>query len=160
MHAAIERVLREGGVSFRTVEHAPVRTAEDAARARGMPLSAGVKALVLKVDEEFLLLALPADRSLSSHALRRHLGARRSRFASAAELARLTGLAPGSIPPFGRPVLDLELYADRALPSRGEVAFTPGRADRSILLAGEDWLRVARPRLVTLTEEKRGTGTN
>ena len=37
------------------------------------------------------------------------------RFADAAELLELTGLVPGSVPPFGPPVLPLELWADPAL---------------------------------------------
>lgn len=152
VEAAIEGLLRRAGVPFRVLRHEPVRTAEEAARARHLPLAAGVKALVLKVDDRFLVLALPADRTLSSRALRRRLGARRARFADARELIDLTGLAPGSIPPFGPPVLDLELVADRDLALRGEVAFTPGRADRSVLLAAADWLRVARPRLAELTQ--------
>ena len=151
VQAAIEQLLRAAAVSFEVLRHPLVRTAREAARARGLPLSAGIKALVVKADGEFVLLALPADRTLSSRFLRHHLGARRTRFADAGELARLTGLEPGSIPPFGAPVLDLELHADRTLARDRRVAFTPGRADRSILLAAADWLRVARPRLLELT---------
>ncbi|MEZ5333237.1 MAG: YbaK/EbsC family protein, partial [Thermoanaerobaculia bacterium] len=70
---AIERLLVEADVAYRILRHDPVRTAEDAAAARGLPLSHGVKTLVLRVDDGFLLLALPADLSLSSRALRRGL---------------------------------------------------------------------------------------
>lgn len=153
---AIEHLLRAAAIEYRVLRHRPVRTAEDAAAARGLPLSLGVKALVLRVDDTFLLLALPADRALSSRALRRRLGARRTRFADGAELARLTGLEPGTIPPFGPPVLDLELVADRALAGADEMAFTPGRPDRSIILPRDGWRLVARPRFAVLTDGEAG----
>lgn len=153
---AIERLLVEADVAYRILRHDPVRTAEDAAAARGLPLSHGVKTLVLRVDDGFLLLALPADLSLSSRALRRGLGARRTRFARREELARLTGLEPGGVPPFGRPVFELDLVADSSLAEDREVAFTPGRRDRSIVLAAADWRRTARPRFAGLTDREAG----
>jgi len=47
----LERWLREAGVAFEIMEHAPVRTSEEAARVRGTPLEAGAKALVVRADE-------------------------------------------------------------------------------------------------------------
>lgn len=150
----ILKLLDAEGCSFREVEHPPVRTAEEAAEVRGTPLAMGAKAIVFKLDGTFRVLALSAARALRSRSLRKELGVRRTRFATAAELAELTGLEPGMVPPFGRPVLPLELLADPSLLEPPEIAFTPGRNDRSIVLATADWLRLARPRVVPFSRAR------
>ncbi len=78
--------LTRDGVSFREVHHAPTRTSEESATARGEPLRVGGKALLIKVDDAFRLFVLSADRKLDSAAIRQHFGARKTRFATAEEL--------------------------------------------------------------------------
>ena len=143
--AAIRARLGEVGADWREVLHAPTRTSAESAVARGEPLEIGAKALVLKLDERFVLLVLSAARQLDSGALRRALGAKKSRFATAQELLDLTGLVPGSVPPFGPPVLDLPLFADRSLAGLERVAFNAGSLTHSMVLARPDWQRAAEP---------------
>jgi Ala-tRNA(Pro) deacylase len=148
VHGRIVTLLDDAGVRYRILEHPPVRTAAEAARVRGTPLGMGAKAIVFKADGAFRLFVLPGARELSSRRIRRGLGVSRTRFASRAELAALTGLEPGCVPPFGEPILPLELIADPRLVELEEIAFTAGRHDRSIVMGAADWRRVAGPRLV------------
>ena len=99
---AIRQLLVTSGVPFVQKHHEPTHTSEASAQARGEPLKIGAKALVVKCDEHFRLFVLPADRKLDSSAVKRLLGVKKLRFADAAELMELTGLVPGSVPPFGR----------------------------------------------------------
>lgn len=147
LDARIRRFLEQEGVAFHEVRHAPVATSAEAAAARGMPLGIGGKSLVLKVDDRFALFVVSAAVKLASREARRAVGARRSRFASAAELLALTGCAPGCVPPFGPPILDLPLNAHRSVLAHDRIAFTPGVHHASIVMATADWVRVARPRL-------------
>jgi len=145
---AIRALLQREGVAWREVEHGPAFTCEESARARGEPLEIGGKCLLLKAGDTFGLFALSAALQLDSHRLRRTLGERRLRFASAEEMKAMTGLVPGSLPPFGEPVLPFALHADASL-ARGErIAFNAGSLCHSIILSTADWLRVARPRLL------------
>lgn len=144
---AIHRLLTESGVTWEETEHEPARTAEEAAAARGCPIEIGAKSIVLKTDESFRLFVLSGAAQLRSRFIRCHLGVRRTRFATAAELDELTGLEPGAIPPFGEPILPLGLYVDSGLLLNDRVAFTPGVRTASILLATEDYLTVARPQI-------------
>lgn len=142
----IRALLVTEGVSFREVEHRPTRTSEESAAARGESLSTGAKALLLRTDDVFRLFVLPADRKLDSGAVRRHLGVKRTRFASADELQELTGLVPGSVPPFGEPILPFELYADEAIGALTDrVAFNAGSLSHSIIMTATDWERTAHP---------------
>jgi prolyl-tRNA editing enzyme YbaK/EbsC (Cys-tRNA(Pro) deacylase) len=139
--------LTGAGVSYREIEHAPSRTSEESARARGEPLSVGAKALLLRVEDTFRLFVLPAHCKLDSAAVKRHFGAKSLRFATSEELMALTGLVPGSVPPFGQPILGFELFADEAVGAEhGRVAFNAGLLTHSIVMATADWEAVAQPK--------------
>src|SRR5271166_6018317 len=94
--------LEREQVAFREIHHEPTRTSEESARARGEELRVGGKALLIRVDDVYRLFVLSADRKLDSAAIKRQFCARRTRFATQEELADLTGLVPGSVPPFGQ----------------------------------------------------------
>jgi prolyl-tRNA editing enzyme YbaK/EbsC (Cys-tRNA(Pro) deacylase) len=140
---AIRTYLTSQGVEFVEKHHEPTRTSEESARARGEPLQIGAKALLIKTDDRFRLFVLPADRKVDSQAIKRHFGVKKLRFAVATELQTLTGLAPGSVPPFGQPILALELMADPALCDNEKVAFNAGSLTTSIVMASADYQRVA-----------------
>jgi Ala-tRNA(Pro) deacylase len=148
-HTVLRRLrdhLDSNGVAYRIVEHPPTRTSEESASARGEPLSVGAKALVLLTDAEFRLFVLPADMKLDSGAVRRHLGVKQTRFATPEELFELTSLVPGSVPPFGNPVLPFSLYADTSVGLRHDrVAFNAGSLTHSIIMSGKEWDRTAGP---------------
>jgi Ala-tRNA(Pro) deacylase len=149
----IVRLLTEAGVGFRQVHHEPTPTSADAARVRGEPIGSGAKALLLKADDEFRLFVLPGDRRLDSASIKRQLGVDRLRFASREELLAQTGLVPGAVPPFGRPVLPFEVTADvtvgQVYPT---VAFNAGSVTDSIIMSAADWDRVAKPARLSITE--------
>jgi len=146
---AIRQLLTAESVPFREIEHLATITSEESAAARGEPLYVGAKALLMKADDRFVLFVLPADMKLDSAALRRELGVKKIRFATHEELAAETGLVPGSVPPFGQPVLPFELLADQHVGQRGDrVAFNAGSLTNSIVLAAHDWERIAKPRRV------------
>ena len=139
----IRKWLGDGDVSFREVRHGVTRTSEESALARGEELRTGGKALLIKVDDVFRLFVLSADRKLDSAALKQYFGARKSRFATAEELLELTGLVPGSVPPFGAPVLPLPLYVDPSVFENERIAFNAGSLTDSIIMEVEDYRRVA-----------------
>lgn len=138
----LEAWLREAGVPFRVLEHAPVFTSEEAARVRGTPLEAGAKALVVRAEDRYVHLVLAAHRKVDSARLRELLGTRKLRFASREELRELTGCAPGAVPPFGN-LFGLPVLLDEELASRGEVVFNAGSNAVSILMRGEDLVRLS-----------------
>lgn len=148
---SIRQWLTEDGVSFREVHHEPTRTSEDSARVRGEELKNGGKALVMKLDDQFAVFVLPADRRAHSGTIRKTLGVRKLRFATAEELSELTaadgrpGLVPGSVPPFGEPILAFPLYVDSAVEENERIAFNAGSLTDSIILPVPDYFRLACP---------------
>lgn len=142
----IVALLDTQGISYRKLDHAPTRTSEESAAVRGDPLAVGAKAILLKTDDAFRLFILPADKQLDSAAIKRQLNAKKTRFATPEELLELTGLVPGSVPPFGEPILPFELYADALIGTReNKVAFNAGSLTTSVIMTATDWERLAKP---------------
>lgn len=151
---AIRELLRRHEVSFRELRHAPTRTSEESARARGEPLEIGGKALLMKVDKSFALFVISAARKIDSAAIRRALGARRLRFANVDELRERTGLVSGDVPPFGEPILPFPLYADESVFENDRIAFNAGSLTDSIVMSVADWAEVARPERLRFSTER------
>ena len=72
-----------------------------------------------------MLIVLPADRRLASKAVRKSLGIKSLRFATKDEVEQLTGLAPGSIPPFGS-LFGLATWCDEGLSQQERINFNAG----------------------------------
>jgi Ala-tRNA(Pro) deacylase len=147
----VESHLNKAGVPYEVLHHEPVLTSEEAARVRGVELASGAKALICKADEQFLMFVLPADRRLDSKGVRRGLGFRRLRFANKEEVLKLTGLAPGSIPPFGS-LFGLKTLCDDRLGENERINFNAGDHRISVSMLYADYLRVESPELGTWAE--------
>jgi prolyl-tRNA editing enzyme YbaK/EbsC (Cys-tRNA(Pro) deacylase) len=149
---SIREMLTAAGIDFIEKEHEPTFTSEDSARARGEELRHGGKALLVKTDEVFRLFVVPADRKLDSAAVKREFGIKKTRFATAEELFDLTGLVPGSVPPFGRPILPLDLFVDASIRDNPRIAFNAGSLTNSIIMSVDDYIRVAQPRVFAFSQ--------
>ena len=108
-------------------------------------MSVGGKALLLKTQADFKLFVLSASLKINSAAVKAHVAAKKTRFATAEELHELTGLVPGAVPPFGPPILPFELYADVSVTRNDRIAFNAGSLTDSIILSVKDYLRLAQP---------------
>jgi Ala-tRNA(Pro) deacylase len=149
----IVKFLHANGVSFRTVQHEPTTTSEASARARGEDLSVGGKAIVMKVDGIYKLFVLSAASRIDSQKIKNHFAAKKLRFASAEELLTVTGLVPGSVPPFGKPILDLDLYVDNSIVQNAVIAFNAGSLTDSIVMPMKDYLEVGRPSMMDFSQK-------
>ncbi len=150
---SICRLLDGECIQYRTIRHQPTYTSEESAKARGEAVRVGGKALVVKTGEAFRLFVLSAAAKLDSGALKRHFGEKKIRFATPAELMDLTGLVPGSIPPFGPPVLPFELFVDESSLANEKIAFNAGSLTDSIVMTTDDYLRVAKPARLRFSAE-------
>jgi Ala-tRNA(Pro) deacylase len=128
------------GIPYQRTEHVPVYTSAEAAAVRGVSLHSGAKALILKANDSFLMVVLPADLALDSAAIREVLGTRRIRFADKDEVMQLTGLSPGSIPPFGS-LFGLPTYCDERLAENERINFNAGSHSVSFQMNYTDYLQ-------------------
>jgi Ala-tRNA(Pro) deacylase len=142
----VEDLLNRHGIDFQVLRHEPVYTSEEAAKVRGTPLASGAKALVCKGGDHFVMFVVPADRRLDSNAVRRAKDWRKLRFATREEVLELTGLAPGSIPPFGS-LFGLPTYCDERLGDNDAINFNAGDHRLSVSMRYADYLVAESPEL-------------
>jgi len=143
VYDSIVAMLEAAAVPYRAVQHEPTFTSEESARARGEDVRIGGKALLVKAGDVFRLFVLSAALKLDADALKQRFGVKKTRFATAEELKELTGLVPGSVPPFGKPILPFDLFIDESITRNEKIAFNAGSLTNSLILATADYLRVA-----------------
>ena len=149
----IQQLLTERGIAFKVLHHEATRTSEASAKARGESIEVGGKAIVMKVDDGFKLFVLSAALKIDSQRIKEHFHAKSIRFATPEELLSLTSLPPGSIPPFGRPIVDLDLYADGSIRRHETIAFNAGSLTDSIVMSTTDFLAAANPILLDFSRQ-------
>ena len=156
-HQRLISLLAEQEARFRVVAHEAVGKCEAVSEIRGTDLRQGAKALVCKVKgngvKKHILAILAADRQADLSLLASHCGGLKASLASPAEVDALTGCVFGAIPPFSfHP--DLTLVADPLLFERfDEIAFNAGLLEKSVIMDTQDYLRIARPELVTFRKQ-------
>jgi Cys-tRNA(Pro) deacylase len=112
--------LDEVGLTYRVVEHGPVRSLAEAAVARGVEPTDVIKTLVVRRgDDDYLFVLGPGDRAISWPKLRSLLGVSRLSLPDAAAAKEATGYERGTITPFGSlrawPVVADERMAGRTV---------------------------------------------
>jgi Ala-tRNA(Pro) deacylase len=143
---SIRKLLHNLSITFKELHHEPTPTSQDSARVRGEDISTGGKALVLKVGTEFKLFVIRGDQRIDAKKLKEHFNVKKVRFATPDELFELTGLIPGSVPPFGKPILPLELYVEKGITLNTKIAFNAGSVTDSIIMEVDNYLKSANPK--------------
>lgn len=143
--------LEKAEVPFTVLRHEPVFTSAEAARIRGVSLGSGAKALICKADAQMVMIVMPADLRLASKQVRKAEGLKSLRFASKDEVAQLTGLQPGSIPPFGS-LFDLPTWCDERLRDQPTINFNAGDHAISIQMRFDDYASFEQPRMGSFGE--------
>jgi Ala-tRNA(Pro) deacylase len=147
-------LLSEAGAKFRVIEHEPEGRSERISVIRGNRPEQAAKAMVLDVrggggGRRSVLAILPGSAKLDFAAVARLFDARKCGFASPESAQAITGCAMGAVPPFSlNPALSI--VVDEALLDNETLFFNAGRLDRSMELATQDWLAVARPRVARI----------
>jgi len=153
----ITQMLRDHGFAFSTVHHEVTFTSEASAKARGEDIAIGAKAIVMKIDGEFKLLVLSAALRIDSRKVKEHFKAKNTRFATTVELRELTGLVPGSVPPFGAPILNLDLYVDNSVLLNERVAFNAGSLTDSIIMRSRDYADLSHGEIFDFSQKHNAT---
>lgn len=146
--AALYERLSALGIAWKTIEHAPVFTVEEAAAARGALAGGHTKNLFIKDKKGGLwLVVLRENLRVDLNALAKALAAPRFSFGSAELLIATLGVEPGSVTPFA--LLNdrqakVRVVLDEGMLRLSPLNFHPLRNDRTTAVAPEDLLRFVR----------------
>jgi Cys-tRNA(Pro) deacylase len=144
--------LASEGIPHRVIRHGAVSNLAEAALARGVPVEAVVKTLVVRrADNDYLFVLVPGDRVISWPKLRALLAVSRLSMPDADAARAATGYERGTITPFGS-TTPWPVIADERLRGRTVTlgAGEPGvavavEADEALSVLAVTWADVTEP---------------
>jgi len=148
-------LLDRTATPYRLIDHAPEGTTELVSALRGNPVADAAKCLVLRVKLDrrttrHVLAVVPGDRKVDLDAVRTLFSARYAGFSDPATAEHLAQAGPGTILPFTfHP--DLTLVADPEIVTRPALYFNAARLDRSLVMSGKDYERLAEPHVAPIS---------
>ncbi len=126
--------LEDLGVPYDLVEYGRVRSAEEAAAARGITLRQLVKSLVVRRgDDDYLFVLIAGDTAIDWPKLRSVLGVRRVTMPSPEEAKEATGYERGTITPLGA-LRAWPVVADVRVAENEIISIGTGRHGRAVNL--------------------------
>ena len=155
IHTRLCQLLDREGAPYRIVEHVPEGRTELIAAIRGNRLEQAIKSIVVQVritrkENRYCLANVPGHRRVDLEAIRALFNASSVGVANRDKAEALTGCVIGAIPPFSLNE-QLLMLADPLVQENEQVVFNAGRLDRSIFMGSADYVRVARPQLVSIS---------
>ncbi len=155
---------RLNGAEYEVMRHGPVGSLQEAAEERGVPESAVVKTMLIRIsDGEYAFVLVPGDRVIDWAKLRKTLGVNRISLPDEGTALAVTGYPRGAITPFGAS-RDLTVIADVKL-AGNTVSIGGGARGVSLTMSGDDVIRLLGANLSDVTKPgrppnpaKHGTG--
>jgi nondiscriminating aspartyl-tRNA synthetase len=141
----IVRLIRAHAMEFKQLTHEATLTSEESAKVRGTA-EQGIKALILrgKNSKKNYQFNLPAHLKLDMKLISDLIG-EKCEFEDPAVILERFGLVIGGVPPFGN-LMNLETFFDEKIQTMGPVAFNCGLITESILMRGEDLIKLVQPK--------------
>ena len=137
--------LRSNGVRFAHTTHSPAYTAEEVAMAEHMPANRMAKTVMLRDNEGFVMVVIPADSCVDLEQLRMVIGVPDLYLAEERDLALLFSNSElGAMPPLGG-LFNLPVYLDRTVVKREFIAFNAGTHRDVIHMRVADFWDLVRP---------------
>jgi Ala-tRNA(Pro) deacylase len=157
-YPAYERLMADLdtlGARYRVIEHEPEGQTELVSALRGNELKAAAKCMVVMVKlgkkkSHYVLAVVPGDARVDLNGIKELLGGSYVSFADKARAEELAGSVSGTVLPVSYHE-ELELIVDPKLLEVPELFFNAARLDRSLALVTEDYVRLAQPRVESIT---------
>jgi Ala-tRNA(Pro) deacylase len=145
----LKEYLDNAGVAYTGHPHRPAYTSQEIAQSVHIPGREMVKSVILKTDQEKLIMAvLSANDTANLDSLREEIGCGKLRLASETEFFdAFPTCKPGAMPPFGN-IFNLSTYCEANLSRNREIEFNGGSHDETIRMRFDDYKRLANPKMI------------
>jgi len=139
------KYLDKNSIGYDVVEHPPAYSAHEVATAVRVPEKELAKTLIVRADDRYYMVVLPADHRLNDHALRDLLGARHVHLASEEDLRQLfPDCETGAMPPFGN-LYALPVVVDKSLTEDEHIMFNACTHTKAVRMKLQDYLALVKP---------------
>jgi Ala-tRNA(Pro) deacylase len=141
----LKEYLEHNKVAYRCIHHAPAFTAQDVAASEHVPGREVAKTVVVKIDDNYVLVVLPATMKIDLPTLREVMPFDQVAIATESEFERLfPDSEPGAMPPFGN-LYGLGVFVDRSLENNKEIVFNAGTHIETVRMKYADFERLVEP---------------
>ena len=148
----LKNLFDTNNIKYNHMEHLPAKTSEEVAKIRGTPLETGAKAMIIKIDDGFVEVVIPADKKFHSRPAKKLLKTDCLRFATKEELSNLTHCIQGAVPPFGS-IFGLKTYCDEGIFNNKNydfISFNGGLRTKSFQIKKDDYMNLEKPFLCNI----------
>jgi Ala-tRNA(Pro) deacylase len=147
MNAKLEEFLAAHLVKYVRLEHPEAFTAPEEAAAAHVPGHQWAKVVVIKKDDGYVLVVLPACCRIDLTRLQGLVGEGGLRPANVEEILHAcAGFEPGAIPPFGR-LFGMRVFVDPTLLDQPELVIPAGDHRTAARMPTSEFVRLAEPRI-------------
>lgn len=144
----LKEFLDGRGVKYVSIMHSLAYTAQEVAASAHVSGKEMVKTLVVKLDGQMALVALPASEKVDLHEVQEATGAKRVELATETEFgSRFPGCDLGAMPPFGN-LYGMDTFVTQSLTRDREIAFNAGTHTEVIRMSYADFERLVMPKVI------------
>ncbi len=137
----VETYLKKQNVPFEAIEHKIVYTAYDLAATLKEKLEGIGKTLLIKADNGFVLVLLPANRRLDLVKLKKALGAKKLSVVSEKEMIAELKVKAGGLSSFGT-LHKAEVFVDSALLKASKILVAAGSFTDHVRMKARDFVKL------------------
>ena len=146
--ARLEKYLAERHVPYTRTTHRLAYSAQGVAAAQHVAGRKVAKAVILKTEDQFLMVVLPAPMKVDLYLLREELPFKHLELADEWEFGRLfPDCQLGAMAPFGN-LYGLPVYVEESLAREDEIVFNAGTHVDTIRMKYKDFDRLVGPTLI------------
>jgi Ala-tRNA(Pro) deacylase len=139
-------------VKYVVLYHSPAYTAQEIARAAHIRGQEMAKTVMVRLDDELVMIVMPAPAKIRFDLLRRASGAMNVELAREKDFAGLfPGCELGAMPPFGN-LYEVPVIVDEALAEDEDIFFNAGTHTELIRMKYADFEALVKPTVMRTTE--------
>lgn len=143
----LEDYLKKNHVTYKTIPHPEVYTAQEIAAAMHVPGKELAKVVMIKAKDRFVMTVVPASWRIDFNKLKNILNEKDLRLANEEEFKVLfPDCEAGAEPPFGN-LYNVDTYVDKSLTEDEEIFFNAGNHYESVGMAYRDYANLVKPRV-------------
>lgn len=141
----LKEYLDSRGAKYVSIQHSPAYTAQEIAATAHIAGRDFAKTVIVKMDGDFAMVVLPANRKIVLSDLREMMLTERLELATEDDFkARFPDCEVGAMPPFGL-LYGMPVYLSAELAEEDEIAFNAGTHREVIKMPMEDYSELAQP---------------
>ncbi len=145
----LEKYLKDAKVKYQVIPHKTVFTVYDLAQTLKLKMDQVIKTLLVKVDQRYVLVVMPAHFRLDFGKLKKVLKAKKVDIAKEKDMQTKFKVKPGAMTAFG-PLHKVEVVADTSLSKVKEAFFSAGSFTDSVNMKLKDYIKLVEPQLADI----------